>query len=193
MSLFGGIGTAKRHLFTWFGGLALSAKAGIATAAFVTMSAGVVIGAPYTPSSAPWFTPQVAPYATQQTPAPLKPSMVEAATPTTSPTPGSARSTTQRSSQQTAPSAATTEQPTGVTSATTSATASRAATTMSSATTSATKAKATSTATAGLQTSASVYYKNCAQASKSGAAPITSGQPGYRTGLDPNHNGVACE
>jgi hypothetical protein len=38
-----------------------------------------------------------------------------------------------------------------------------------------------------------VYYKNCAEASKSGAAPITSGQPGYRSALDHNHNGIACE
>jgi len=38
-----------------------------------------------------------------------------------------------------------------------------------------------------------VYYKDCAQASKAGAAPITIGQPGYRTGLDPKGNGVACE
>jgi hypothetical protein len=191
MSLIGGIGAARRHLFTWFGGLALSAKAGIATAAFVTMSAGVVIGAPYTPTSAPWFTPQVAPYATQQTPAPLKPSMVEAATPTTSPTPGSARSTTQRTSQQTATSGATTQLPTGATTETSAPSASRAATTMASASSSA--KKTTATATAGVQASASVSYKNCAQASRSGAAPITSGQPGYRPGLDPNHNGVACE
>ena len=191
MSPIGGILAARRHLFTWFGGLALSAKAGIATAAFVTMSAGVVIGAPYTPTSPPWLTPQVAPYATQQTPAPLKPSMVEAATPTPSQTPGSSRSTTQRTSQQTATSGATTQQPTDATTETSAPSASRAATTMASASSSA--KKTTATATAGLQTSASVYYKNCAQASKSGAAPITSGQPGYRPGLDPNKNGVACE
>jgi hypothetical protein len=69
----------------------------------------------------------------------------------------------------------------------------RLATTMAPATTTApTKAKTTAQATTA-QTTASAYYKNCAQASKSGAAPITSGQPGYRQGLDPNHNGVACE
>lgn len=48
-------------------------------------------------------------------------------------------------------------------------------------------------ATTAPQTTCSVYYKDCAQASKAGAAPITLGQPGYRTGLDPNGNGVACE
>jgi hypothetical protein len=53
--------------------------------------------------------------------------------------------------------------------------------------------KPTEKATKPPETSASVYYTNCAQAVKSGAAPITSGQPGYRVSLDPNHNGVACE
>jgi hypothetical protein len=167
-----GIVAARRHLLTWFGGLALSAKAGIATAAFVTMSAGVVIGAPYTPTSAPWLTPTVAPYATAQTPRPLKPSMVEAATPTQSATAGAAES---RITQQTGTSAAATQGPNNAE----AEISTRPATTMAS-------------ATAG-QTAASVYYKNCSQASKSGAAPITSGQPGYRSGLDPNHNGVACE
>ena len=84
MSPFGGIVAARRRLFRWFGGLELSAKAGIATAAFITMSAGVVIGVPFTPTSVPWLTPTLAPYGTLQTPSPLKPSMVEAATPTQS-------------------------------------------------------------------------------------------------------------
>src|SRR5450759_5963242 len=81
MSLTGWIAAARRHAVAWFGGLALTAQAGIVITAFVTMSAGVAIGAPYTPSWAPWLMPTVAPYRTAQTPSPLKPSVVEAATP----------------------------------------------------------------------------------------------------------------
>ena len=188
MNLIGGIGTARRNLFQWFGGLALSAKAGIATAAFVTMSAGVVIGAPYTPSSVPWLTPAVAGYDTLQTPSALNPSMVVAASATPSGASTTARGTTRPSVTATP----TTQQPAGATTSAAVATSSRLATTMAPATTASTQAKTTAKATTA-QTSASVYYKNCVQASKSGAAPITSGQPGYRVGLDPNHNGVACE
>lgn len=38
-----------------------------------------------------------------------------------------------------------------------------------------------------------VYYPNCASARASGAAPIFTGQPGYRAGLDRDLDGVACE
>jgi len=186
---------ARRLLLTWFGGLALSAKAGIAIAAFVTMSAGVVIGEPYTPTSAPWLTPDMAPYQTVQTPSPLEPAMVEAATPTQS-----ATSVSRTVARQTGTSAPSTVQPTAVVTAldvgpTATKIATKIATTMAPATTkaAATQGRTTAVATTAPQTTSSVYYKNCAQASKSGAAPITSGQPGYRTGLDPNHNGVACE
>ncbi len=200
MSLIGGILAARRHLFSWFGGLALSAKAGIATAAFVTMSAGVVIGAPYTPSSAPWLTPTVAPYQTLQTPSALQPSVVEAATPT--PIAGASvanKTATRPAVATTAPTQEPTSAPATATIGTTDTTAavaptSRLATTMAPAATSAASTSTTtSKRTTALQTSASVYYKNCAEASKSGAAPITSGQPGYRSALDPNHNGIACE
>jgi len=195
MSLIGGILAARSHLFSWFGGLALSAKAGIATAAFVTVSAGVVIGAPYTPTSVPWLTPSVAPCATLQTPSALQPSVVEAATPT--PT-ARAFVTTNTSTRPATASTAPTQQPTSAPATGTSDTAAavttrrRLVTTMAPAATS-TASTTTSKKTTALQTSASVYYKNCAEASKSGAAPIISGQPGYRTGLDLNHNGVACE
>ena len=37
-----------------------------------------------------------------------------------------------------------------------------------------------------------VYYKNCGVALAEGAAPILSGEPGYRSGLDPDGDGVAC-
>jgi len=174
MSLIGGIGAARRRALAWFGGLALTARAGIVIAAFVTMSAGVAIGAPYTPSWAPWLTPTVAPYRTAQTPSPLKASVVEAATPN---------------------DASRTIQPTSaLTTATVAETGTRVATTMAPATTTAApQAKKASKATTAPQTTSSVYYNNCAAASKAGAAPITIGQPGYRTGLDPNGNGVACE
>jgi len=37
-----------------------------------------------------------------------------------------------------------------------------------------------------------VYYKNCGVALSEGAAPILRGEPGYRSGLDPDGDGVAC-
>ena len=38
-----------------------------------------------------------------------------------------------------------------------------------------------------------VYYASCAEAELAGVSPIKRGQPGYRTALDRNGNGVACE
>lgn len=43
------------------------------------------------------------------------------------------------------------------------------------------------------QASQSVYYKNCDAVRAAGAAPIYEGQPGYRSKLDRNLNGIACE
>jgi hypothetical protein len=40
---------------------------------------------------------------------------------------------------------------------------------------------------------AGVYYANCTAAKAAGAAPLHAGQPGYRDGLDRDHDGVACE
>lgn len=37
------------------------------------------------------------------------------------------------------------------------------------------------------------YYSNCAEARAAGAAPIRAGEPGYRSELDRNGDGVACE
>ncbi|MDO8143653.1 excalibur calcium-binding domain-containing protein [Isoptericola sp. 178] len=37
------------------------------------------------------------------------------------------------------------------------------------------------------------WYWNCDAARQDGAAPIYQGSPGYRSGLDPNGNGIACE
>ena len=39
----------------------------------------------------------------------------------------------------------------------------------------------------------SVYYRNCQAAKDAGAAPLYRGQPGYRSGLDGDGDGVACE
>ncbi|WP_334172445.1 excalibur calcium-binding domain-containing protein [Sinomonas sp.] len=38
-----------------------------------------------------------------------------------------------------------------------------------------------------------VYYANCAAARAAGAAPIYRGQPGYRSALDRDGDGIACE
>ena len=40
---------------------------------------------------------------------------------------------------------------------------------------------------------AGVYYANCSAARAAGAAPIHVGEPGYRSGLDRDGDGVACE
>ncbi|WP_288008037.1 thermonuclease family protein [Kyrpidia sp.] len=40
---------------------------------------------------------------------------------------------------------------------------------------------------------ASVYYRNCAQVRAAGKAPLHRGDPGYRTQLDRDGDGIACE
>ena len=40
---------------------------------------------------------------------------------------------------------------------------------------------------------ASAYYPNCKAARAAGVAPLHVGQPGYRSGLDGDGDGVACE
>ena len=39
----------------------------------------------------------------------------------------------------------------------------------------------------------SVYYSNCAAARAAGVAPLHRGDPGYRSGLDRDNDGIACE
>jgi hypothetical protein len=39
----------------------------------------------------------------------------------------------------------------------------------------------------------SVYYPSCAAARAAGHAPIFRGQPGYRSDLDADGDGIACE
>lgn len=40
---------------------------------------------------------------------------------------------------------------------------------------------------------AAAYYANCAAVRAAGAAPLYAGQPGYRSALDGDKDGVACE
>ena len=40
---------------------------------------------------------------------------------------------------------------------------------------------------------AAVYYANCAAARAAGAAPVHRGDPGYRTRLDSDGDGIGCE
>ena len=39
----------------------------------------------------------------------------------------------------------------------------------------------------------SVYYASCAEARTAGKAPISVGEPGYRSELDEKGDGIACE
>jgi hypothetical protein len=39
----------------------------------------------------------------------------------------------------------------------------------------------------------SAYYRSCAEARAAGAAPLHRGDPGYRSGLDRDDDGTACE
>ena len=48
-------------------------------------------------------------------------------------------------------------------------------------------------ASAGAISAQEVYYPNCDAARAAGAAPIYQGQPGYRTKLDRDRDGIACE
>lgn len=40
---------------------------------------------------------------------------------------------------------------------------------------------------------ARLYFSNCAAMARAGMAPLFEDEPGYRTGLDPDRDGVACE
>jgi hypothetical protein len=51
----------------------------------------------------------------------------------------------------------------------------------------------TTRATPSIRPAASAYYASCAAARAAGAAPLHTGRAGYRAGLDPNHDGLACE
>ena len=53
--------------------------------------------------------------------------------------------------------------------------------------------EAAAPAPAPVQEQSSVYYKNCQAARDAGAAPLYRGNPGYRSELDRDGDGVACE
>jgi micrococcal nuclease len=44
-----------------------------------------------------------------------------------------------------------------------------------------------------LATRTTRYYADCAEAKKAGVAPIHRGDPGYRSGLDRDDDGIACD
>jgi len=48
-------------------------------------------------------------------------------------------------------------------------------------------------ATTSTKAAATVYYANCAAARAAGVAPLHRGDPGYRSGLDRDGDGIACE
>lgn len=77
---------------------------------------------------------------------------------------------------------------------TTTATAKPTTTTTAKPTTTTTAKPTTTTASpTTVTTASSAYYANCDAARAAGAAPLHVGDPGYRTGLDRDHDGVACE
>lgn len=41
--------------------------------------------------------------------------------------------------------------------------------------------------------SVDVYYQNCDEVRRAGQAPLHRGDPGYRSGLDRDDDGLACE
>ena len=43
------------------------------------------------------------------------------------------------------------------------------------------------------KSSSSLYFKNCTDARNRGYSNIGKGEPGYRSGLDRDKDGVACE
>ena len=49
------------------------------------------------------------------------------------------------------------------------------------------------TPTATPPSDSTVYYANCTAAMAAGAAPLHQGQPGYRSAMDRDGDGVACE
>lgn len=52
---------------------------------------------------------------------------------------------------------------------------------------------ATTVATTAAPTTASVFYANCDAVRAAGKAPLYRGQPGYRSALDRDNDGIACD
>jgi micrococcal nuclease len=55
------------------------------------------------------------------------------------------------------------------------------------------KALAPTTAPTPVLSDGVVYYSSCAKVRAAGKAPLMKGEPGYRSALDADHNGVACQ
>ena len=75
--------------------------------------------------------------------------------------------------------------------ATTSTTAKPATTSTTVKPSTTTTERLTTTTTA--PTAGEAYYANCDAARAAGVAPIMKGQPGYRSGLDRDGDGIACD
>ncbi|MDQ6658908.1 MAG: excalibur calcium-binding domain-containing protein [Actinomycetota bacterium] len=54
-------------------------------------------------------------------------------------------------------------------------------------------AEPTTTTTTATPATSEVYYQNCSTVRAAGKAPLSAGQPGYRTALDRDRDGIACE
>jgi hypothetical protein len=184
MSGVGGLFIWGREAAAWFGGLAIPSKLTVVTIAFATASVGVAVVAPDVLPISPFTSSHggtvVAPASTAKPPAPVNPSIVASAKPTTSARtamPTVAPTTQPASGAPTMPGAGESKESSSATSKSTKA---------------ATTKKATSSTRASA-TPSSVYYKNCEAAVKAGATPLHIGQPGYRAALDPDGDGVACD
>jgi hypothetical protein len=56
-----------------------------------------------------------------------------------------------------------------------------------------TAATAPATTAATVPATSAVYYNSCAEVRAAGKDPIYRGQPGYRSGLDGDSDGIACD
>jgi hypothetical protein len=92
------------------------------------------------------------------------------------------------STTTTAPITSTTAKP-----ATTSTTAKAVTSTTAKPATTTTRPPTPTTTEAPTATTAAVYYANCDAARAAGVTPIYKGQPGYRSGLDRDGDGIACD
>ena len=83
--------------------------------------------------------------------------------------------------------------PTGRPRVTTTTAAAPRTTTRSTAAPTTTSRRTTTTRTTETASTGGPYFRSCAEAKAAGAAPLHVGEPGYRPGLDGDHDGVACE
>gem|GEM_PF-855562 len=117
--------------------------------------------------------------------------------PTTGPTTITSHSTSSTSESSTtfSPSMTTTTAPTTTTptTTTTTTTAPTTTTTTTAPTTTTTTTAPTTTTTTTTPTSEYAYYKDCEAVKKAGKAPLHRGDPGYRSRLDRDNDGIACE